>query len=677
MRAFSLFVAVTASPGIVYCFRKSNDNIMKRLQHMYENDNTDNSPCGCHQMKMSNMDNVDLNIIRQSKDFITKDNFNGIMHDIGTNDISKIYVNNDYSEIVSVYEKANNVLADKFHIIASNEMSASKIIDKASELNVPIYFENFTPEFIANIQYVMLGVMKLISSSISLLTFLSIIIIVTNVVQKSYPPLSSMNKSKFPGKMSSSQSNMFNPFNFEEEYEIEFVNTNISLSSWAGSPEVIEECREIISYLENKELFKEIGAEMPKGILLEGPPGTGKTLLAKAIASETNSTFISMAGSEFVEMFVGMGASRVRDLFDSARESRPCIIFIDEIDAIGRQRGSGVTNGGSNEQEQTLNQILYEMDGFNDNEDIVVIAATNRKDILDKALLRPGRFDRIIRIPLPDTESRHKILDYYLNTKKVDANIDTKVLSELTSGFSGAELKNLVNEAAILSARNNLKYIKDEYMFEAFEKSIVGIVKKNAVIDNVTNTRVAIHETGHSLLTLKFREYFDFQKVSINPTYNGAGGYTIFTESPDISNGGLYTRDLLMKRLIILFGGKAAESIYYGDNFVSTGASEDLKEANRLAKRMICNFGMGERLKVSYNENVDEELFTGLTKLGHSDYTNYVTDKEIMDILENAYNEAKRILVENDELFIEFSELLQKHNNLYRKDIQGIQGRII
>jgi cell division protease FtsH len=247
------------------------------------------------------------------------------------------------------------------------------------------------------------------------------------------------------------------PFGFpsNQKNNEQFVKPNVSLSSWAGSPEVIEECKEVISYIEKKELFKEIGAEMPKGILLEGPPGTGKTLLAKAIATETNSTFISMSGSEFVELFVGMGASRVRDLFDSARENRPCIIFIDEIDAVGRQRGAGI-NMANDEREQTLNQLLYEMDGFNDNEDIVVLAATNRRDVLDQALLRPGRFDRIIRVPVPDKFSREKILEVYLKGKKLENTFDVSSIAELTDGFSGAELKNLVNEAAIISAKNNV-----------------------------------------------------------------------------------------------------------------------------------------------------------------------------------------------------------------------------
>ena len=460
------------------------------------------------------------------------------------------------------------------------------------------------------------------------------------------------------------------PFGFLQKSSTDKIfKPNVTLSTWAGSPEVINECKEVITYIENKEIYKKIGADMPKGILLEGPPGTGKTLLAKAIASSTNSTFISMSGSEFVELFVGMGAARVRELFEKARENTPCIIFIDEIDAIGKQRGGSMT-AGNDEREQTLNQLLYEMDGFNNNEDIIIMAATNRKDILDQALLRPGRFDRIIQVPLPDKPSREKILEVYLRNKLTDTVFDISAISELTDGFSGAQLKNLINEAAIISARNNYTVIQEKYIFEAFEKSIVGLIKTNATVTPSTQLRVALHETGHTLLVLKFIEYFDLQKVSIQPTYNGAGGYTIFTEKPEVREGGLYTKDLFKKRLIIAMGGKAAESIYYGNDFVSLGAIQDLNQANNLAKRMIGNFGMGNNLEVFYNEEVGEDAVARGFFMGkYSEHTKYMMDKETLDLVKEAYNEAKHILQENREKLIEFSELLQNNTILYKKDI--------
>jgi cell division protease FtsH len=465
------------------------------------------------------------------------------------------------------------------------------------------------------------------------------------------------------------------PFNFPsfQKEDNKFVKPNVSLSSWAGSPEVIEECKEVISYIENKELYKEIGADMPKGILLEGPPGTGKTLLAKAIATETNSTFISMSGSEFVELFVGMGASRVRELFDNARTNKPSIIFIDEIDAVGRQRGAGI-NMANDEREQTLNQLLYEMDGFNNNDDIVVMAATNRRDVLDQALLRPGRFDRIIRIPVPDKTSREKILEYYINDKKTDKPFDIEAIAELTEGFSGAQLKNLINEAAILSARNNETVVQEKYIFASFEKLIVGLIRNNANVPDVTKTRVAIHESGHAILSILFNNYFDFQKASIQPTYNGAGGYTIFSEKPEIREGGLYTKDILKKRLIVTLGGKAAESIFYGDENVSLGANEDLNQANKLARRMIGNFGMGNKLEVFYNDNIGDESnpFLGRS-LGvgdkYSQYTKLIMDKETLQLVNEAYKEAKYILNNHYDKLVSFSELLKNNTIIMKQDV--------
>jgi cell division protease FtsH len=463
--------------------------------------------------------------------------------------------------------------------------------------------------------------------------------------------------------------------NFQQKNEYEFTKPNVTLNSWAGSREVIEECKEVISYIENKERYRQIGAEMPKGILLEGPPGTGKTLLAKAISSETNSTFITMSGSEFVELFVGMGAARVRELFSNARNNKPCIIFIDEIDAVGRQRGAGI-NMANDEREQTLNQLLYEMDGFNNNEDIIVMAATNRRDVLDQALLRPGRFDRIIRVPVPDKDSREKILDYYLKNKNIEKQFDISSIAELTDGFSGAQLKNLINEAAILSAKNNYTTIQEKYIFDSFEKLIVGLIKTNSTFAPNTKLRVAIHDSGHSLLALFFSEYFYFQKASIQPTYNGAGGYTIFSEKPEFKEGGLYTKDMLKKRLIIAMGGKAAESIYYGNEFVSLGAIQDLKQANSLAKRMIGNFGMGNKLEVFFNEDIsdDSNPFLGRSlALGdkYSEHTRLIMDREALDLVKEAYNTAKDILEKNKDKLIKFSDYLQNNTIIYNRDINN------
>lgn len=652
---------------LLFCFLNSIQGFQSLIQPKY---NFYINKYRNIEMNVNNHDYVqDLKMLHTSKFYFSKENYNDVFQDLLNNKLSKIYIDNKYSELVSVDNLPNDdIIYNHYHLTDINPIVVPNLVEKANELHVPLYFVNFTPENIVNLQNLASEILTLASYGLPILFLLSF--------------LSSLYRANtFQGlnnrmPMRTGKNNQMTPFNFpsfQDNDKEDFIKPNISLKSWAGSPEVIEECKEVISYIENKALYKEIGAEMPRGILLEGPPGTGKTLLAKAIASETNSTFISMSGSEFVELFVGMGAARVRELFDSARKNRPCIIFIDEIDAVARQRGAGI-NMANDEREQTLNQLLYEMDGFNNNEDIVVMAATNRRDVLDQAILRPGRFDRIIRVPSPDKFSREKILDYYIKSKKTDKQFDIKAIAELTDGFSGAQLKNLINEAAILSARNNQTVIKEKYVFEAFEKLIVGLIRNNADVLESTQKRVAIHESGHALLTLIFNEYFDFQKASIQPTYNGAGGYTIFTEKPEIKDGGLYTKDILKKRLIITLGGKAAENLFYGDEHVSLGAVEDLKQANKLSQRMIGNFGMGNKLEVFFNENIADETnpFLGRS-LGigdkYSQQTKYIMDKESLELVNEAYKEAKYLLnIYNDKLMM-FSELLQNNTILMNNDL--------
>jgi cell division protease FtsH len=629
-------------------------------------------------MIINEKDNLnELQLIHKYKFYFTKENYNDVIQDLLNNKLSKIFIDNKYNQLVSVDNlPKDDLLYNHYHVSDINPIVVPNLVDKASETHVPLYFVNFTPQNIVNIQNLAGELLTLASYALPLyflLAFLSSLYR-ANTMQGMNQK---MNSRFYNNNMRNGGGGM-TPFSFptnQKENDL-FVKPNVTLSSWAGSPEVIEECKEVISYIEKKELYKAIGADMPKGILLEGPPGTGKTLLAKAIATETNSTFISISGSEFVELFVGMGASRVRELFDTARKNRPCIVFIDEIDAVGRQRGAGI-NMANDEREQTLNQLLYEMDGFNDNEDIVVMAATNRKDVLDQALLRPGRFDRIIKVPLPDKFSREKILEIYIKNKKTNKEFDIKAIAELADGFSGAQLKNLINEAAILSARNNHTVIQEEYIFESFEKLIVGLIRNNADIDQSTRERVAIHESGHALLSIIFKKYFDFQKASIQPTYNGAGGYTIFSEKREIKEGGLYTKDVLKKRLIVTLGGKAAESIFFGDDFISLGANEDLRQANGLARRMIGNFGMGEELEVFFNDNIGDESnpFLGRT-LGmgdkYSQNTKYIMDKESLDLVNSAYKDAKYILNQNYDKLIDLSRLLMNNTIVMSKDIGNL-----
>jgi len=623
------------------------------------------------QINSLNIQPDDTKLIYKYKNYFVKDNYNNMVNNIINNKVSKVYLDKNFKEIITVDKEEKNIYDDntdlnilynydKYHKSNIDPILVPGIIDKSFETSTPIIISDMRPDYLVTFD----NGLNFLSSSFSLLVPLLLFSSFLSFMSR-MPRQNMLNR----------QTNLLNPFTQPNKNMMPNSNkvSNITLNNWAGSPEVIEDCKEIIKYIENKEIFNKMGAEMPKGILLEGPPGTGKTLLAKAIAGETNSSFFSISGSEFVELFVGMGASRVRELFANARENNPSIIFIDEIDAVARQRGAGI-NMANDEREQTLNQLLYEMDGFNSNENIVVIAATNRKDVLDQAILRPGRFDRIIRIPLPDKDSREKIIGYYLNAKNITENLNTSSIAELTDGFSGAQLKNLINEAIILSARNNYTNLQEKYIFEAFEKSIVGLIKKNATISPITQKRVALHESGHSILTLLFNDTFEFKKASIQPTYNGAGGYTIFSEKPEIKEGGLYTKDILKKRLIISMGGKAAERLYYGNDYVSLGAIEDLRQANKLAKRMIGNFGMGNNLEVFFNEDIsdDSNPFLGRSlSIGdkYSENTKYNMDKESLELVKDAYNKALELLEKNYDKLLQFSDLLINNTIVLRENL--------
>jgi cell division protease FtsH len=441
-----------------------------------------------------------------------------------------------------------------------------------------------------------------------------------------------------------------------------FSSINPTNVTFVGYRELLEECSDLFDY--NQTNYDTVGAVQPKGILFEGPPGNGKTFLAKYIASKTNATFIATSGSEFINMFVGVGATNIRELFQTARELKPCILFIDEIDSIGKKRG-GKSFTSNDENDQTLNQLLTEMDGFNENNGITVIAATNRRDILDDALLRPGRFDRIVKIPRPDSNSRKAILEEHSKTKTFDPNINLNFISELTNGFSCAELKNLLNEAAILAARIGNQTITENNILDSIEKLTVGLVKKVDTRTEETRTRVAIHELGHAFLCSYYFSFFTLKKISIQSTYNGFGGYTLYQENDKIHDGQLYTKDFLKKRLIIAMGGKAAETVFYGDDFVSLGATQDLKEANSIAREMINQYGMGDLLEPFYYEQRP-----GNNDI--SDNTKEVIDKEILALVSEALVEAKRILTENSVKWIMVIETLLEKKVLSGKQLDGL-----
>lgn len=569
------------------------------------------------------------------------------------NDMKKAFVRKDLNE-------DGNYDMEDYSVVNIDSSVSNMIVEKAASKNVPVtILEAYNSPFdsvVGTVYSVFNGLF------ISTLVFLLIRTIVMTFRGNGGPSMGPM------GPMGSN--NKLNAFgNIKQDDKENMKKANISLSSWAGSPEIFRECTEVVSYLNNRTLYEAVGAEIPRGILLEGPPGTGKTLIAKAIASECDANFISIASSEFVELFVGMGAAKVRNLFRQAREQAPCIVFIDEIDAVGKQRGTGI-NVGNDEREQTLNQILAEMDGFSQNDNVLIIAATNRKDVLDSALLRPGRFDRIINVPLPDKDSRKSILGVHLKNKTYDEGVDLEEIAEFTSGFSGAELKNLINEAAINAARLGKTVITYKNIKDAFDKITIGIIKENDVRSEEALLRVALHEIGHAFLAASFKEYFELTKISIQSTYSGAGGYTVFKPLTEYSDSGLYTKDILMKRLIISLGGKAAESVFYGDNYVSLGAQQDLKQANSLAKNMIGTYGMGTKLKTFYNDNMDnaKSPFLGrslATSDGmYSEYIKVTFDKEVKELVDKAYENAYEVIQNNQHSINVLANILIQSTNM-------------
>ena len=614
-----------------------------------------------HSIRPIRMVSEDAAIAFKNKYYLQELPYSSLLKKIENHEVSKLYVSAKYDTVISEdAEKQGDPLLD-FSVTGISPFITTNLVETTYKNNVETVFTQVPPPN---------QLQSVINDSLGFLNAYFVPFVFLTFITSFIRSMIMFNSGKPPG-----MPNFGMGKNINKDKE-NLIRTNVTISSFAGSPEVFEECIEIVSYLKNGTLYKNAGAEIPKGILLEGPPGTGKTLIAKAIASEAEANFISISASEFVEVFVGLGASKIRNLFQQARENKPCIIFIDEIDAVGRQRGAGV-NMANDEREQTLNQLLSEMDGFASNDGVLVMAATNRKDVLDAALLRPGRFDRILTVDLPDKNSRRDILKVHSKNKQFADNINLELISELTSGFSGAQLKNLLNEAAINAVRGGATIITEKNILEALDKIIVGIVKKVDTRDNDARLRVAIHETGHALLCKFFNEYFELKKVSIQSTYSGAGGYTIFNEYQNITESGLYTKNLLKKRLIIAMGGKAAENVYYGEEYVSVGANQDLKQANNMAQRMIGNYGMGKLLEAFYNEDVDSARnpFLGRTMgvgAKYSEKTKELMDAESLELVRNAYDEAKRILSENREQMDAIVEALLEKNILYAKDFDEV-----
>jgi cell division protease FtsH len=445
--------------------------------------------------------------------------------------------------------------------------------------------------------------------------------------------------------------------------------TGITFKDVAGIDEVAEEVQEIVQYLRNPRKFVQLGAEIPKGILLVGAPGTGKTYLAKAIAGEANVPFFSISGSDFVEMFVGVGAARVRDMFVKAKANVPCIIFIDEIDAVGRKRGTGL-GGGHDEREQTLNQLLAEMDGFQPNKGIVILAATNRPDVLDPALLRPGRFDRKITVPRPDLTGREAILRLKVANKPLAADVNLAVMARRTPGFVGADLENLANEAALLAARHGKKEIEMIDFEESIDRVLAGIKRKGIVLTGEERERIAYHESGHAVVGRILPKADPVHRVSIIPRGDGTLGFTL--QIP-LEERYLVSKDELLDKLTSLFGGRAAEEVVYND--FSTGAYDDLKKATELAKRLVVEYGMSEKLgPISLSRNhadvfLGEEIIKGAD---HSEALSSLVDSEIRSILHQCYDRAKKLLQENRGLLDKLTKALLVHEVLSGNELEEI-----
>ena len=446
----------------------------------------------------------------------------------------------------------------------------------------------------------------------------------------------------------------------------------VTFADVAGIEEAKEEVVEIVDFLKDPSKFQRLGGKIPKGVLMVGSPGTGKTLLARAIAGEAKVPFFTISGSDFVEMFVGVGASRVRDMFEQAKKHAPCIIFIDEIDAVGRHRGAGL-GGGHDEREQTLNQLLVEMDGFEGNEGVIVIAATNRPDVLDPALLRPGRFDRQVVVPLPDVRGREQILKVHMRKVPIDGNVKPQVIARGTPGFSGADLANLVNEAALLAARANKRTVTMDEFDKAKDKIMMGSERRSMVMSDSEKKLTAYHESGHAIVGLLVPDHDPVYKVSIIPR-GRALGVTMFLPEEDRYS---YSKQRLMSQIKSLFGGRIAEDLVFGPAYVTTGASNDIERATEIARNMVTKWGLSTKLgPLTYSED-DGEVFLGRSVTRHkqvSDVTAHVIDEEIRELIESCYGEAKALLAKNEDKLHVMAETLIKYETIDENQITDIMN---
>ena len=590
-----------------------------------------------------------------------------------------IFSNEKAFAVIDKGHDKSDLVSDNVHIV---QTLPNMIDDLIKQLNL-----NHINYDIYNLPEKTSGPLDILMLPLQFVGFYLIATIVLNIIMNAIRN----NRMGGMGQNPNQNQNQFNPFNpFSQESNlIDTEGINVTFADVAGCDEAKYELEETVDFLKNPSKYEEAGAKIPKGILLEGQPGTGKTLLARAVAGEAGVAFLSASGSEFIEMFVGVGAQRVRKLFETAKQNAPCVIFIDEIDAVGRQRGAGV-NTGNDEREQTLNQILTNMDGFTPSAGVIVMAATNRADILDSALLRPGRFDRKVNVPLPDTEGRKEIFGVHTRNKALANDTDINEIGVLTGGFSGADLANLANEAAILTARANATLITRKTLLDAYEKITIGLPSTKNTNDQAVLSLVSHHEIGHAMMVKFFEEFFDLRKVTINANKGGAGGYTLFTPKEFFTN--YPTKKFLLANMVTALGGRAAEVKLYENNKktstdvvfkgidnldITTGASNDLKQADRLARQYITLFGSSDN-NFDYNglssdtsqPFLGRELGMGGDKT--SEYSKELVDRKVSLLINDAYNIALKIIDSNKKTFYDLGDKLIKNRVLSGSDFDDI-----
>ena len=576
-------------------------------------------------------------------------------------------INNSYSQ-QDFYESVQNNEVESVYIHPNKEYPTGRVsVDLTNGNSVQFYALDVKEiqDFLGDYSEIALEVGDVPGDNIFLSSVLPIIL----VAGMAFFLISMMSRQMSGGGGGGTNAKMMNFGKSRARMTVNEEN-KVTFKDVAGLEEEKEDLEEVVDFLKNPQKYTKVGARIPKGVILVGPPGTGKTLLAKAVAGEAGVPFFSISGSDFVEMFVGVGASRVRDLFEDAKKNAPCIVFIDEIDAVARKRGSGL-GGGHDEREQTLNQMLVEMDGFGTNEGIIVLAATNRVDILDPAILRPGRFDRKVMVGRPDVKGREEILRVHVRNKPLSDDVDLHEIARTTAGFAGADLENLMNEAAICAAKQNRQFIKKEDVDKCFVKIGIGGEKKSRLVPEKERKITAYHESGHAILFHLLSEVGPVHLVSIIPNGRGAGGYTM----PLPENDNVFmTKKHMLQDIMVSFGGRIAEELIFGD--ITTGASADIKQATQTAQAMVVKYGMSEKVGlINYEVNSEEEVFLG-RDLGHArNYSEKVAamiDKEVRRIMDECYQEAKLIIESHIDVLHRCAAALLEKERINRAEFEAL-----